>query len=526
MKFGIRIPLNTFADELNATTKRIINSFGSVDIMLDTYAKELYSVELASVREDTPPELLLKADEICKEHGLEITVHGALPSGSSDDFFTPYEALLKRREAPLNVTVHPLFPKEKSITCLKSICSRIESEDLPLRITLENQRYRDKNTVDMGCRTVTEIAREVNSKVLFLCFDFGHQLSNIRNQLEPIDLTDDEFFSRVKHTHIHSLFEGKTHFPLSVGETALDYNLKNLFKHGFDGVLMLELGPDRYFDRFDTKTAALDSIGIIKKAAVLAKAALSEEENFKTYGKRVEEAYKKLKTSEKGIMAIAPAGYIVKLGDALIAVDPSVNRLPVSEKDKALAKELVSSCDCAIVTHSHTDHYDKALLAALPEDIPVYTPDFMPYKNKNAVSVTDGREIKTKDVKITFFDSPHSRGENIVLQYGFALTYKGKSYVFPTDVRDYLKPHPVFQNTEAVVAHLWLGRQNSLKCEGNYAEEFIEFFSGFGAEKYFVGHLLDILRPTEDMWNDIHFDMIKDGLKNSRMLKTGDFSEL
>ncbi len=526
MKFGIKILLNTFAEELNATTQRIINSFGGVDMMLAALSKELYSVELASVREDTPPELLLKAFEVCKAHGLEITVHGALPDGSPDDFFVPYEALLKRREAPLNVTVHPHFPKERSVTYLKSICSRIERENLPLRITLENQRYRDKYTADMGCRTVTEIAKEVNSSVLFLCFDFGHQLSNIRNELEPIDLTDDEFFSRVKHTHIHSLFEGKTHFPLSVGETALDYNLKNLFKHGFDGVLMLELGPDRYFDRFDTKTAALDSIGIIKKAAALAKAALLEEENFKTYGKRVAEAYKKLKTAEKGIMAIAPAGYIVKLGDTLIAVDPSVNRLPLSETDKALAIKLVSSCDCAIVTHSHTDHYDKALLADLPEDIPVYIPDFMPDKNKNAVSVTDGTVIEKKGVKITFFDSPHSRGENIVLQYGFALTYKGKSYVFPTDVRDYLKPHPVFKNTGAVVAHLWLGRQNSLKCKGNYTEEFIEFFSSFGAEKYFVGHLLDTIRPIEDMWNDMHFDIIKDGLKNSQMLKTGDFSEL
>jgi len=245
------------------------------------------------------------------------------------------------------------------------------------------------------------------------------------------------------------------------------------------------------------------------------------------YGKHLDNVRCMLKNDGNGIGVLAPAMYVLKLGKTKIAIDPSLWELPANEDDLKQLVEILSECDVAVTTHGHSDHYDAGLIEMLSEKTLCFVPDFISQKGKNIIKTEDGYISDVGDVKLTFFESAHSADGNIVPEYGFAVTYAGENYLFPADVRDYEKQHMIFPDTKVVVAHLWLGRENALNIHNNlYVERFCNFVNSFGSERVFLSHLFDWRRTIEDMWTDIHFDLVKNHIENCSFLKLGDRKEL
>ena len=261
-RFGCMLRFNLFTDSPSEESIRLCEAFGGKQALLEFCGMELNTVELHTVKSDSNPADVLNAVNELRSYGLSATIHGAI--AEKDNFFAPYRELFASGIQPLyNITVHPASNEADTESMLKDICDEIEKRRYPTFITLENQRMKSEEYFGVCC-DVARIVKNIGSKHLGVCFDFGHQLSNERKYNK--DSFDIGFVKQVRHTHIHSLFEGRTHFPLDKGEIALERNLTALFESGFDGVLSLELAPDRYMDRLDIKDALISSVRILKNA--------------------------------------------------------------------------------------------------------------------------------------------------------------------------------------------------------------------------------------------------------------------
>jgi len=528
MRIGCSLPFNLFSDEMNEISKKICESFGGKESLFTEISKVADSVELRAVVGTENPEEVFNAVKILKEHNLWVTIHGDVRKiKTAGEFFRPYIMIFESGFQPFyNITVHTLQTKEESVAILTEICNYAIEKNYPVRITLENERLKNEFSINGICTAVEEIVKQVNSPILFTCFDFGHQLSNIRKFGEEEDVVPDDFLSMARHTHIHSLTDGTTHYPLSEGETLLDKNLKDLINRGYDEVLNLELEAQRFDDKFDIKDAFLDSIAILKAAVYQVNVTIENIPEYTVdYEKNLNNVMGNLEKSSFGIGLVGPAAYVIKIGDKKIAVDISMRKLPGAEKSTALLKAFLKDFDAIIVTHKHYDHYDEELLTSLPESVTGYIPDFIETEMKNKITTIPGFKTKIGDAEIEFFESHHSRGANIVPEYGFAITYNGGTYVFPTDVRTYTKEYPQFTNVKALFVHLWLFQALNL-YDNPYIDQFADFVKRFDAEKVYVAHLKDVRRPIDQMWSDMHFDTVKEKFDHIQMFTMGDWAEL
>ncbi len=528
MKFGIKLPYDIFCNEKSKASHLLCEAFGNADTLLDFLSKQIDVIELGVVEHTVNPLILKEAASICKRYGLSVTIHGSMSDiNTADEFFAPYTMLFSSgMQALYNITVHPFSNPESTKALLSSICKYIDEMNYPVRITLENQRFTNENFRHTLCRDVADIVKSINHPKLYTCFDFGHQLSNVRKNGVAFDIADDAFFSVVRHTHIHSFFEGVTHFPLSCGETALEYNLTKLMQHKYDGALLLELAPARYCDRFDIKASILSSISILKSAAYQVERKIMAVEEYESrYVYHMNNVNRSLQKIRCGLGVLSPAMYILKMGNTKLAVDPSLWDLPVDNEGRNSLMKILRECDAVIVTHTHGDHFDCDILDNL--SIPCFIPDFISYNRNNLTFTNDGYEATVGDVHLTFFESAHSLSDSIVPEYGFCIDFDGKNYVFPADVRDYNKLHRVFPDTEAVILHLWLGRANALNLHDNeYLEAFCRFAKSFGAKKVYLSHMFDIRREIEDMWSEIHSEPVRKRINNCNIIKCGDLIEL
>lgn len=266
MKTGIKIPYDIFCNEMSETSKKLLTSFCGIYKFLGYLGENCDAVEIGVVFHNTNGEILKTGVKLCNDFGLNVTIHGGFnDTKSAEEFFAPYIPLIKSGlQEFYNITVHPFENPEDTEKLLTEICKYIEEYKYPVRITLENQRYANENLKNTLCRNVAEIVKSINSKYLYCCFDFGHQLFNQIKYGENFDPVEGDFLSVVKHTHIHSLYEESTHFPLSCGETLLEYNIKKLLSYNYNGIFLLELAPARYMEKFDIKKSIEDSIYILK----------------------------------------------------------------------------------------------------------------------------------------------------------------------------------------------------------------------------------------------------------------------
>lgn len=519
-KFGCSLNFSTFTNEPTEGAVQLYNKFGTKEKLLEFCSESLDTVELRTVRRGADPLDVLNAVMLLNSYGITVTIHGVI--GYADEFFAPYLLLLDEKlQSSYNITVHPAKTVEETERMLREICQRIEEKQYPVFITLENQRIKNGSTFGV-CEDVLRIVKNIASPHLGICFDFGHQVSN--EHLVCPDPVSDEFISLVRHTHIHSFYDGRTHFPLDCGETLLEGNVFALLKSGYDGVLSLELEHERYSDKFDIRASLESSVSVLKTAV----AQIESKEKAKAfyqngYQSTLEKLFERFDGAENAVALLGHSGYIVKLGGKRIAVDIAPCVAPINDTDVAYILDKIKDFDAYILTHAHYDHYDRKFFDSLPSGILKLVPDFMDVKHQNTVKTSNGSLFTVGELKVGFFESGHSLGASIVPEYGFYIEYKGEKYVFPTDVRDYGFKYPDFDNVRILFAHLWLGKGQALDLYDNkYTEKFCRYVNSFGANEVCIAHLNDVHRTIDEMWSDVHLALIKDKIPNAIAFNAGE----
>ncbi len=522
-KIGCSIRFSTFTSEPKQGAINLYNAFGGKEKLLEFLGKNVDAVELRMVDSSTSPLDLLNAVELIKSYGITATIHGTL--APVEAFFLPYKKLFSSNVQNFyNIIVHPTQDRIETVKNLKDICQEIEKNNYPVRITLENQR---KKTEDYfgTCADVTDIVTEISSPHLFTCFDFGHQISNERKY--DTDFLQDDFLRLVKHTHIHSIYEGRTHFPLNHGETLLERNITCLIEKGFDGVFSLELSSERYENDFNVKDALVSSINILKTAVsqvILKNKMINFYKN--DYLTQLEKLKLDFEKSKNCVALIGHSCYLIKFENTLLAVDLSPTVLPLGDKEKTFVLEWLKDFDGYITTHAHIDHYDPNFYPLIPKNLIKYLPDFIDSHEENPVKTFDGARFLVKDIELCFFESGHTGAGKMVREYGFYIEYNGEKYLFPCDVRNYDFAYPKFDNVRALFCHLWFGRGQALiNTPNEYALKFCDFVKQFNAKENFVAHLYDLHRPIEEMWSELHVDIIKPLLPNVKEFLVGDLIE-
>ena len=178
IRIGCAIPFALFRQKEGSAPPILAEAFGGTEAVLDFCAEAVDAVELRAVKGGDSPDAVLDAVRRLTARGLEVTIHGSL--SDAETFFAPYLPLLASGlQARYNVTVHPLSDAESTERVLRGICREITQKGYPIRLTLENQRMKEGGLYGK-CFEVAEMARRIDSPVLSLCFDFGHQLSNDR----------------------------------------------------------------------------------------------------------------------------------------------------------------------------------------------------------------------------------------------------------------------------------------------------------------------------------------------------------
>ena len=527
MKFSCTVNLGIFSENRTGDALELYNAFGSLENLFDWLGINVDSVELHTVRVDTDLAELEKAVLTCREYGLACTYHGSLKKYTTPEkFFAPYVYLLdKGLENDFTVTLHPQDQYERIAEVLQEVCDYADERKFPVRFCLENQRVVNDRMTEGICTDVLEIVSRVHTDRLKICFDFGHRKSNAEKYGKEADVVPDAFFDRVAHTHIHSWYEGTTHFPLHAGKVELEKNLLNLFRRDYDGVLNLELCPARFCGLFDVREGFVRSVSILKTAAAQARAMLAVGEKLSRYREYAEPVFEKLETQDCMIGAIAPAAYVLRFGNIKIAVDPSMWETPPIEENRAWLIRKLADFDGVFVTHSHGDHYDPALLEELGKHVKCWVPDFM--ECANTIPYTDGEEIQLGELCVSAFSSCHTEpGRNFFPEYGLTLTYRGKTLVMPVDVRDYRADCFRGRKADILIAHLWLGRNALNLYDNRYIGEFCDFVRGFGASRVLIGHMDDARRKIDGIWTEVHLRAVQTEMPEAEALRFGEYRVL
>ena len=196
VKFGCTIPFDIFTEQSLKDSGKLWECFGSKEMLFENLGKMLDVVEFSTIWPETNEEKLYAAVLLCNRYGLFVTFHGTLEGVTeASDFFSPYILLFDSGvQCAYNITVHPLNRAEDTELILRKICEVADKRGYPVQITLENQRYTKGDVLDGGCGSVAEIVKKVHSKRLGICFDFGHQLSNVIKYGENADRPDNDFF--------------------------------------------------------------------------------------------------------------------------------------------------------------------------------------------------------------------------------------------------------------------------------------------------------------------------------------------
>lgn len=268
MRFGSSLPFDIFCDSASEASAELCSSFGGKENLFKYLGENIDTVEIRTVAPDSNPQNVLNAVRLCNNYGLCATIHGQLREQEKpEEFFAPYIPLFESElQEEYNITLHPLNYKEDTEKVLREICSYVDKNNYPIMLTLENQRIVSEYSINKICASVAEIVNNVNSERLKTCFDFGHQLSNEIKQGNESDIITDDFAQLIRHTHIHSVYNGRTHFPLDIGETALERNLSILIKNNYTGILSLELDFPRFYGNIDLKEALCNSVSVLKTA--------------------------------------------------------------------------------------------------------------------------------------------------------------------------------------------------------------------------------------------------------------------
>jgi hypothetical protein len=213
------------------------------------------------------------------------------------------------------------------------------------------------------------------------------------------------------------------------------------------------------------------------------------------------------------------ANYLLQTAGVRWAIDPfsmstRLTGIPVPDYAHDLQKiELV------VLTHAHNDHLDLNLIRAIaslpiqwviPEDMVDLVMAKTALNKERIIIPKPGQVIKFKNLSLTPFASLHFHAHGGVEETGYLVNFEEKKWLFPGDIRDFNpKRLPVFGGIDGVFAHLWLGKACALKEEPPFLDDFCTFFTYFSPKRIIVTHLNEFGRDETELWNETHFDRVK-----------------
>lgn len=267
MKLGISLaPALLCGNAASERQQALLNAFGSAENwLIHLRSLGVTHIELRAIRQKTDPADTAGAAKAVFSAGLSATAHGVLADEEADVFWGRFLPLLDSQPA-LNITVHSTVDQKTTLSLLGRMADYGREHHPDARLSLENNRVK-KNDFDLvECAGVLNTVEKLNAANVGVCWDFGHLYWDHLTYPDTIQspLPPEGFIRRAIHTHIHSVYEGTTHFPVSVGVLPLREYVQALMDAGFTGVFNLELEPERWPEFMDTAEGYLSSIATLK----------------------------------------------------------------------------------------------------------------------------------------------------------------------------------------------------------------------------------------------------------------------
>jgi hypothetical protein len=213
------------------------------------------------------------------------------------------------------------------------------------------------------------------------------------------------------------------------------------------------------------------------------------------------------------------ANYLFRTNNIRWAIDPLSLNWRIKDAPKVDVARDLKHLSFVLLTHSHSDHLDLDLLAALrhmpitwvvPESILSQVIEQAGLLRGNIIVASDLDPIELNGVRILPFDGLHwetaSDGNfKGVPAMGYLIECNGKRWLLPGDTRTYNASQlPVFDFVDVAFAHLWLGRGSALLDEPPLLEDFCRFFLDLNPRCLILTHLNEFGRNAADYWDDTH----------------------
>ncbi len=410
---------------------------------------------------------------------------------------------------------------------LTVLADHIDTNGYPVTLTLENNRLLPDKTEGDSASLVFDAVRGVNRKNVGICFDMGHYLYYRKKNFpdEPTVLPSKEFFSYVKHTHIHAVNDLTTHYPLGKYELPLDEMIYALYMHYY-GVYNLELDVSRLKDEFDILPTLLDSVDYLNAsmphaARLFDKIRYEFDEDFS----KALAVFDKKDGCHMGL--IHSTSYLFSTNGYNWAMDTAFRNANELAKTPSQIATLFKDVKLMIISHEHRDHFEEATIKRLKDnDMKWLVPDFL-YERLLSLGVSPERVIIAHDgdgltvgpLKISVFKGQHFRPDTGkgVEEYGYRITADNcPSLIFPGDTRDFstnvLKSIPP---ADYCFAHVWFGDNVSLNDEyGDMPDIFARFMLHFSNKNIILAHLYENGRRDAYMWRREHALVAEKAIKN------------
>jgi len=271
---GCSLPYKMFkGDEEDEACRALVESGGgTLERLLENIRRAgAACVEFRSVSPGADPLVLLTAYRLCRSAGLELSIHATTPKDlqRAEKFFSPYEALFGAQgQRRFILTLHALGGKETTCAVLNRVAQTARENGYPVQLVLENSRHKEPGDAGDSCEAVLGILAHTADPEWGICWDFGHYYYNIINCFEglPGSVPPHEFLRRVRHTHIHAVLDGRTHFPLGAGDLPLARYCNALKGAGYGGIYNLELGFARFYTEMNPYEELIRSACLLKEA--------------------------------------------------------------------------------------------------------------------------------------------------------------------------------------------------------------------------------------------------------------------
>lgn len=477
------------------------------------------SIELRTVRSHTEPEVVRRAMEIVWSEGFQLTVHGEVKSLEScvEDVFSPLSKAFPLKQKKLNVTIHPIVGDNRAVLC--ALSDYILANDLPVTVSLENNRRMPDKTEGDSVALVLDAVKSAARDNVGICFDMGHYVYYVKKNLpdSPDTLPPDEFWKYVTHTHIHALNGLRTHFPLEGFELPLKKILEKL-TWGYYGVYNIE--PD--FPRLKDFTAleVLEKSVPVLKDALFPTARLYDRIRYDFDPAFMNSLSVKEKREGTHLGMVHAASYLFSTKGYFWGMDLAFRACYDLSETPHRAAELLSDLKLMVITHGHRDHFEQRTVRALAENDTLWLiPDFLEEK---ALSFGLKREkiiLARKDEPVTIgpltflpFESRHFRPvtKKGVKEYGYYVTAEGEpSLAFPGDIRDYADPAFPFESADVCFSHVWYSDDNRKEESYENVLPLAKFALRASEKKILLCHLYENGRPDHVMWRMEHAEQAR-----------------